>query len=103
MIKTKPKFEVGQQVSNGTVCAVYSGNFYAMTNPNYSYNNWDKEDPKWIEKFVYVIKLKDPSKNVTLEQFQDGNPELDYAVLLEKYNGLPLWYYMVFPESVIEE
>ena len=103
MIATKPKYEIGQEVSNGFICAIYLSRFYVLNNSNFNYNNWTKEDPNWLNKFIYCIKLNNPTKNLTFEEFQNFNPDLDYTILEEKYNALPLWYYITMPEAVINE
>lgn len=103
MIKTKPKFEIGQEIKDGIICAVYTARFYTMTNDKYPYDPWTKLDPKWIEKFVYAIKLNNPTKNCSFEEYQMFYPEIDYVILEEKYNALPLYSYMYLPEMAINE
>lgn len=103
MIITKPKFEVGQEVSNGFICAIYLSRFYVLTNPNFNYDNWTKQDPNWLNTFVYCIKLSSPTKNITIDELQNEFPNLDYTILEDKYNSLPLYYYMTVPEGVINE
>ena len=103
MITTKPKFEIGQEVENGIICAVYTARFYTLMNDRYSYDSWTKLNQKWIEKFVYTIKLNNPTKNCSFEEYQEFYPEIDYVILEEKYNALPLYSYIHVPEMIINE
>lgn len=103
MLKTKPKFEILEEVSNGTIVAIYHSKFYVITNPTTDYCNWNKADPKWLEKYIYSIKLKEPTKGLTFEEYQNFNPELDYKILEEKYNSLPLYHFINVPEGSINE
>lgn len=103
MITVKPKFEIGQEVSDGFICAIYIAKFYVLTSPSNSYDIWTKEDPKWLDKFIYSIKLNNPIRSMTFDDLQNSYPDLDYTIIEEKYNSMPLYHYISKIEEMINE
>lgn len=103
MLKTKPKFEIGQEVKNGIICAIYTAKFYTLASPYNSYDTWTRKDPKWLDKFVYVVKLNNPIRGMTFDDLQNSYPDLDYPIIEEKYNSMPLYHYISKIEEMVNE
>jgi hypothetical protein len=110
-IKVKPKFAIGDVVegrktgtrASGVVCAViHAPEYYRSINigPKQKHGTWDDLYPDWVHKYVYWVKLDNPSRPISFDEFcmaYDLEPDDPRSTI--KYEEIGLKFVLTYPED----
>lgn len=106
----KTKYKIGQRVYgiNGidaTIVGLYTGKAYNKFTFELSgtVSPYDKDDPNWRDKYVYMIEFDIPVKRYTYEEYYNFlKDKYDEEVIKDQYKHLTKTHFMSVPEFSIK-
>lgn len=65
----KNKFYIGDIVDDGEIVGICSASYYIKGYPDADFLVWDRDYPNWTSKPLYAIKLNNPVKQMSFDDF----------------------------------
>jgi hypothetical protein len=97
---------LGQRAISKRTGLPQTGYVVGLVHPNYvqevllgPFSRWNELYPDWKENPVYILRLDQPSKPVTREEFVSQNPDAADG----EYESIPEFRYSYYPFDDLEE
>lgn len=101
------KYSIGDKANDGVIFRIYDGiDFWNGNKSNYSDqypHAWDDgRFPNWRTKPVYAIRLNQPVRVLSFEEFEKSSPWIKKSYLKQRYDiVIPLLKELSLPEDAV--